>query len=346
MKSSIQPRSGYKAAAKATYRELIWSAFHRNIIGDVGCANVLILPGPTDQEIRLALDNGVTPERLWILDKSPAVVAVHKRSYKKINAIGLLVSESAKRLEADGFWGAKQCFLNLDFCGIATSIQSEIGALFGPGNWPKSRWQVMVGLNMQRGRDPKAIADPASYETDPLPIEIPDGLPPIPGCPSFGREALTRKDGHRIGECIDRCAAFCDHLASGIYKSDRVSMLWTLQRLIQPTAVECFLAMATANFFEAQSSQERMQLRDLGYCVPPLLGRKVPTREIYRWASMWAHKVPTIPKPGLGLCTVITQAVIEEMLRRGGREYGPPGSIAKMNAVLGWCRRNGPLRPR
>lgn len=112
----------YATEAKREYRDAVYIAA---MMGgwDPASGDVMIMPGPTDEEICALIDLEVHQERIHVVDSNPAIVATHKRRFPGIQTHGVSLRRALKRIIERGH---HLSFLHADFCGGANSAFEEL----------------------------------------------------------------------------------------------------------------------------------------------------------------------------------------------------------------------------
>lgn len=106
------PVSGYDHGVKRQYRRIIWKFFAENCPVPRAYAQCLLLPGPSDAEIEVALSKGFREQNLHIVDRNPAIIAWRARRFPRAQTYGVSVLRAIQERIPEG---TLHC-INLDLC--------------------------------------------------------------------------------------------------------------------------------------------------------------------------------------------------------------------------------------
>jgi hypothetical protein len=151
----------YDAEEKQEAREELHSILARESGG-----TLLILPGPRDHETRTAMRNGWALDRILLVDKSAAVLALHTRNFTKrerplLQRYTGLVSDVAFRLARRG---KRISATHIDFCQpifalIAGSPAIEIPKIVQSGVMDEG----LLAITVESGHDPGCYSNDERY---------------------------------------------------------------------------------------------------------------------------------------------------------------------------------------
>ena len=145
MKLRTGPDVGYATNAKNAYRLKVWSTLADRCPVRPCHANTLLMPAREGLEIDVARSRGFSPYRMWILDRNPAVVAVHKRRWPAIQTVGRELIRAEEKIP-----GASLHAANIDLCG---NVSSEL-TWFGIRNTARLMAEdSVIAVTVARGRE-------------------------------------------------------------------------------------------------------------------------------------------------------------------------------------------------
>jgi hypothetical protein len=153
------PEGGYDFREKELYRQEVWQGMQRAARDwshgveriDLENATVLILPSLEGLEIDRALERGVQPDRLYIVDDDPKVIATLKVKYPDFaeRMYTMPIDKAAEMLAAQS---VKIDVINLDLChNISKELQKTVTRVI------KALHPHLIGVTVQRGRETTAI---------------------------------------------------------------------------------------------------------------------------------------------------------------------------------------------
>lgn len=145
----IAPQAGYTFGNKAQYRRDVWSKFRRHFRNQTSNLQAALLPSAEGKEIEVALDNGFREYNLHVIDQNPAIVAVLKRKYPRINTYGVSADRAVDRMFHEGV--DLHC-ANWDFCGplLSKAMHFQLAACLDPAFYASENCIAVTCLN---GRD-------------------------------------------------------------------------------------------------------------------------------------------------------------------------------------------------
>ena len=114
------PESGYVGGNKRHYRRIVWNTFAETCPVPRAEAKALLMPSLEGDEIDIALSKGFRERNIYIVDRNPAIVAVLKRRYPLVTAIGLPLSRIRERIPPNTIHVA-----NFDLCGCVSDTLSR-----------------------------------------------------------------------------------------------------------------------------------------------------------------------------------------------------------------------------
>jgi hypothetical protein len=252
------PVGGYDFGAKRDYRRRIWSLITRDLPVPKRDSKILFLPSKEGAEIEMALRRGFREENLFAVDKSPALVATAKwrKSFPGVRFKAGELPRAAERFKEDGH---RFDVALLDLC--SNFSQPLIRALVGFGQRADLSPNALVSISAMRGRetgDLSTVLDPIGeiFRSSGIGVIDPqisdrDRGRIIATTASF-LDSIIHSDDMSVGEI----------LASGVYRSHRVSMIWWIFR--RRVITEIFGALrGLANSSESSLAARRYR-RQLG----------------------------------------------------------------------------------
>lgn len=143
------PEGGYDFSRKRHYRRNVYAGFKKTFTPSVAREMThLLMPSKEGAEIENALQAGFSERNLIIVDRSPAIVAVLKRTYKEATAYGIDLLDTPARLAKEG---RVLDSANLDMCSCICDNVIKIAFRFASFNiWDK---ELAIAITIQRGRE-------------------------------------------------------------------------------------------------------------------------------------------------------------------------------------------------
>lgn len=206
MKKATAPKGGYDFEAKSTYREQIWKVFKDRLQPD---AKIAFLPSKEGLEIPIALSCGFKEENLYAIDKNPAILASAKwrKTYPKVNVIGLEVGRSGCKLKDNGI---NISAANLDLCGnLSRDMINNIGnfihsdCINGDG---------LIAINLLKGRESSEVNEMAEILFKYLKKSVPN---------------MQKRNGTVMSIAVEGYGTITP-IKSGEYKSGPIVMSWSV----------------------------------------------------------------------------------------------------------------------
>jgi hypothetical protein len=141
------PTHGYDFGNKRQYRRDVWATARKWAGPERSSLNVLLMPSSEGDEVDVALRAGFREERLFLVDRNPAIAAHMKRRYPRARCLGVDVDRAATRLAREG---VRIQVANLDLCSPADWASSIASSVVSSGAIDEA---ALVFVTYLKGRE-------------------------------------------------------------------------------------------------------------------------------------------------------------------------------------------------
>ena len=157
MANRSSPEGGYGFGRKRHYRRQVWKTIRsecRKASISIPDAHALLMPSVEGDEIDVALASGFREQHLHVVDRNPAIVAVLKRRYPRIQTYGVELDRAAARVAQAG---VQLSAANLDLCGQVSVSVVDTLARFSTAGCLHPAF-ACVAVTVLRGREHRGFA--------------------------------------------------------------------------------------------------------------------------------------------------------------------------------------------